>query len=138
MSKLLPLSCTYVLNTHQLNMMASLEHRIKVAKLEQNYQLVQVLETERKGISPISIRSNTSSDSPKAFPSFIDVTINWLNTLKNSFIDNFVPKTGLQVKQILDTDGNKWWHAYDPKSGQSVYADSDSEMRLWLESYNQV
>jgi hypothetical protein len=123
MSSLSTLTSTDELNKHQLNILSSLEHRIKIAKLEQNLQLVDLLEIEKKSIDPTFLQSNAER-SP----------IDWLNRLINGLIDNFVPKTELQIKKLSDTFGNEWWYAYDPKTGKSVYADSDSEMRLWIES----
>lgn len=123
MSNLLPAKCTFILNTHQLSILASLEHRMQVAKLNQNLGLVQLLEIEKKGITPISVKFNDSR-SPR----------NWLKKFIHSFIDNFVPKTGLQIKQLSDLEGNQWWYAYNPQTGKSIYADSDSEIRHWINS----
>lgn len=133
MSDLLPLNCEYVLNTHQLNILAALEHRIKVAKSESNVSLVDLLEIEKQGINPISIQFNSS----RRYSSQKKSPFAWLKRLTHSFIDNFVPKSELQVKHLCDATGNEWWYAYDPKTGESVYASSDSEMRLWIDSYDQ-
>ena len=41
-------------------------------------------------------------------------------------------KAEIRVKQICDRAGNQWWYGYNPITGQSVYADTDTEMRLWI------
>jgi hypothetical protein len=132
MSNLLPVS-TYILNTHQLNILAVLKHRLKIAKLQQNVQLVELLEIERREISPLSIRFNSSHQHKSQIKSISA----WFKLFRNGFIDNFVPKTDLQVKKLCDEAGNDWWYAYNPKSGKSVYANSDSEMRLWIEAQDE-
>jgi hypothetical protein len=137
MSNLLPDNCTYILNIHQLNILAALKHRIKIAKLQQNVRLIELLEIEKKNIYPLSIRF----DSSHPYTSQIGSISGWFKLLKNSFIDfvkdKIVPKTELQVKKLCDEAGNEWWYAYDPKSGKSVYVNSDAEMRLWIESQYQ-
>jgi len=133
MSNLLQTQCTYMLNIHQLNILASLEHRLEVAKAQQNMQLVALLEIEKRSINPISIRFQSVSSGKSSInlrPWLITV---W-QRLGHSFTNNFLPKAELQIQQLSDPAGNQWWYAYDPKTGKSVYADSDTEMRLWIES----
>ncbi len=38
-----------------------------------------------------------------------------------------------KVQRILDQGGQPWWYAYDPRTGQSTYLESEEEVQIWLE-----
>ncbi|MBD2103346.1 hypothetical protein H6F94_21025 [Leptolyngbya sp. FACHB-261] len=42
-------------------------------------------------------------------------------------------RSELQIWQGLDRFGNVCWHIYDPKTGRSLQADSEAEVRTWIE-----
>ncbi len=138
MSNLLSVDCTYILNIHQLNILAVLKHRIRVAELQQNVQLLKLLEQEKNGIIPLSIRFNPSSQSvsqiESLFARFKLLRHGLIDFINKTMVNKAVAKTELQVKKLYDREGNEWWYAYDPKSGKSVYADSDLEMCRWIEA----
>lgn len=133
MSNLLPVN-TYILNVHQLSIMAAIKHRIEVAESQQNLPLLELLELEKKTIAPLSIRFNVPTKHSDRLKSLLA----WFELLTHNFkdflADKVVPKTELQVKRLFDEAGNEWWYAYDPKSGKSVYVDSDLEMCRWIDS----
>ncbi|MBW4519995.1 MAG: hypothetical protein KME16_09900 [Scytolyngbya sp. HA4215-MV1] len=38
-----------------------------------------------------------------------------------------------QIRRIFDHQGQAWWHAYDPVTGQAVYLETEEEVQIWLE-----
>lgn len=38
-----------------------------------------------------------------------------------------------EIQQILDPEGRTWWCAYDPRTGQKTYMESEEEVQHWLE-----
>jgi hypothetical protein len=38
-----------------------------------------------------------------------------------------------EIEQILDPEGRTWWCAYDPRTGQKTYMESEEEVQNWLE-----
>ena len=41
-------------------------------------------------------------------------------------------RSELQVQQFVN-GSDAWWYAYDPQAGNWVYADSEAELRIWIE-----
>ena len=39
-----------------------------------------------------------------------------------------------QIRQILDRQGQTWWHAYDPITGETAYLETEEEVQVWLET----
>uniref|UniRef100_A0A832M4Z5 Uncharacterized protein n=1 Tax=Oscillatoriales cyanobacterium SpSt-402 TaxID=2282168 RepID=A0A832M4Z5_9CYAN len=110
---------------HQANIAASLQHRLEVAKATQNTRLVELLEREQKDISEDTSHHHVS------FPQ-------QLTSLWDDFMALVTGNSSLEVWQSVDDRGDRWWCAYNPQTGQSVYADSETEMRLWIEqNYSQ-
>ncbi|PZO35419.1 MAG: hypothetical protein DCF19_24000 [Pseudanabaena frigida] len=99
----------------------SLERRIEVAHANQNAELLAMLELERSAIAPY--QAATPMDAPVTHDA----------SLWQGLWNFLVPKAEIKVKQVCDRAGNQWWYAYNPITGQSVYADNDNEMRLWIE-----
>ncbi|MBF2027460.1 MAG: hypothetical protein IGS48_11930 [Oscillatoriales cyanobacterium C42_A2020_001] len=56
-----------------------------------------------------------------------------LSTLWHDLVTLVTGDRRLQVWQSVDEQGDRWWCAYNPQTGQSVYADSEAEMRFWIE-----
>ncbi len=44
-----------------------------------------------------------------------------------------IESTQLRVWHQRDREGNIWWSAYDPITGQSVDRISEAQMRIWIE-----
>lgn len=104
---------------HQVNMMTSLAHRLEVARATNNFQLVELLERERQQIS-----AGTSHISPL-----------WNGDRLKDFVQSIIKaiahRSELQVQQFIN-GSDRWWYAFDPQTGNSVYADSEAELRLWI------
>lgn len=39
------------------------------------------------------------------------------------------------ICSIADVNGQLWWQVYDPRTGRSIWFDSEQELRIWLENY---
>jgi hypothetical protein len=39
----------------------------------------------------------------------------------------------LRVWHTYDDQGNIWWSAYNPKTGQSIHQISEEQIRVWIE-----
>lgn len=104
-------------NRHQDSMMASLAHRLEAARMAQNFQLVELLEQEKQQIS-------TQPQSPRS--------THWLQSFKQSVAEAIFGGTDLQVCRFAN-GSDLWWYAIDPQTGRYVYADSEAELRLWIQ-----
>lgn len=117
------LNNTYVnkgADPHRDSMLASLEHRLAVARDRQDARLITLLEQERRDLlaeSPVQ----RLSDRLRAWWMGLQAAIARQNQL--------------QVHEMHDGAGHRWWRAYDPHSGQEVYTDSESELLLWVEEH---
>ncbi|GAB4372252.1 MAG: hypothetical protein Kow00121_14440 [Elainellaceae cyanobacterium] len=40
-----------------------------------------------------------------------------------------------EVHQSLDDAGRVWWQVYDPKTGDTLYMESEEEVMVWIEDY---
>ena len=105
---------------HQDSIMASLNHRLEVARANRNVNLVALLEHERQQVAPIAASSVARSGR------------NWWQTITQSINNWLFGGSTLQVTEIVD-GSDRWWLASDPRTGQLVYADSEAELRLWIE-----
>ncbi|PZV19522.1 MAG: hypothetical protein DCF20_00470 [Pseudanabaena sp.] len=104
-------------------MRTSLEHRFEVARANHNDELLAILELERSAIAPDLESAAKSMASPFARDKSM-----WKGLWNFLF-----PKAEIKVKRICDRAGNQWWYAYNPITGKSVYADTDTEMRVWID-----
>jgi hypothetical protein len=120
--------------THQSSMLASLERRLGVAKAACNWQLIELLEVERQEISPGSFGAKTLRRNASCKESPSSRLQSELQDIWHKFIEMCVPKAELQIEQTADSNGNTWWYACNPQTGQSVYSGSEAEMRLWIET----
>jgi hypothetical protein len=109
-----------LLAKHRDNVLASLTRRLEVAKSSNNSQLVALLEQEKQQVDNIAV-SHKKLQSPIA----------WLHALQQHFVDAITPNRELQVSQFMN-GSDLWWYAFDPRTGQCVYADSEAELRLWV------
>lgn len=106
---------------HHENVVASLNHRLAIAKANQDQRLVELLEQEKRQIAG-------DIDRQSGFLRQHLVTL-WQDV--GSLIRG---DSSLKVWQTVDSLGDQWWCAYDPTTGQSMYTDSETEMRIWIES----
>lgn len=105
---------------HQANMMASLSHRLEVARATNNLHLVEQLERERRQIA-----------SEQARQSGITSLGDRLHAIKEGLVKAIAGDTELQVREF-NNGSDHWWYAFDPETGDCVYADSEVELRLWI------
>lgn len=118
MTNVLYLHDQSVFDRHQDSIMASLAHRLDVARASNNAQLVALLEHEKQQVA--------SNSSPARIQHY------WWEKLTKFVINTLFGGSELQVCEIVD-GCDRWWVASDPKTGQFVYADSEAELRLWIE-----
>jgi hypothetical protein len=105
---------------HQHNMMDSLAYRLKIARAAKNTPLIELLEQERRQIA-------VHSTGRKA----LNALGVWLNAFKQKLDKIFFGGSTLQVSEF-NLGSDHWWYAFDPRTGECVYADSEVELRLWI------
>jgi hypothetical protein len=111
---------------HQDSMMASITHRLEVAKASNDRRLIELLERERQQIESSYTVPKTSIEALSAgFRSITASLRHW-----------FAHRSELQVSQFVN-GSDQWWYAFDPQSGNFVYADSEAELRLWIKDHYQ-
>ncbi len=103
---------------HHANMLASLDHRLKAARAANNTQLVALLERERQQLTNDGM-------------ALLKAPMGWMKRLQQGLTRFF--SNELDVQEIVDENGRRWWRAYDPQTGKTVYTDSQSEVMLWIE-----
>ncbi len=107
---------------HQATIAASLAHRLAVAKTAQNNQLVTLLEQEQRQLD------GTSSNALHLPGLVATIRQAW-----DSWLDSLDRRSQLSVKRVMGESGTIFWHAYDPQTGKSLYAESSSEVVQWIE-----
>jgi hypothetical protein len=60
--------------------------------------------------------------------SFVDP----LKKFQKALIEAFAHRNELQAHQFVN-GSDMMWYAFDPTTGQCVYADSEAELRIWIE-----
>lgn len=105
---------------HHANLVASLNRRLDVAIANHDQGLIDLLEQERKQIAVDSDRSSGS-------------VTQQLATLWEDFTALIRGDSQVRVWQAVDSQGDRWWCAYNPQTGDSIYADSETELRHWIE-----
>lgn len=105
---------------HQDSIMASLTHRLKIAKANNDAHLVRLLEQERYQVAP------------KAPSDLVRSRTDWWKAITRYVADVLFGGTALQVVEMVD-GRDRWWVASNPQTGEIVYADSEAELRLWIE-----
>ncbi|HEY9621679.1 MAG TPA: hypothetical protein V6C78_15065 [Crinalium sp.] len=107
---------------HRASIAASLAHRLEVARAAHNVQLVAMLEQEQRQLGLVS--SGVSSLS-----TLTNQVRAWLHKVVNAIANN----SQLTVKQLQDSSGTLWWFAHDPRTGKTLYAETESEVVKWIE-----
>ncbi|MBI4780237.1 MAG: hypothetical protein HY785_02825 [Oscillatoriophycideae cyanobacterium NC_groundwater_1537_Pr4_S-0.65um_50_18] len=105
---------------HKAAIAASLSRRLEVARAAQNFQLIALLEQEQKqlGLAP--------NQHGLAF-------VNKVKQVWNSWMDAIARQSMLSIDQIVGDSGTVFWRAYDPRTGKTLYAESESEVLQWIE-----
>ncbi|MBW4691460.1 MAG: hypothetical protein KME27_06790 [Lyngbya sp. HA4199-MV5] len=120
MTNVLYLNDRHELEQHQNSIMASLAHRLDVARANNNAHLVALLERERQQVAP------------KSAASTVPTRHHWWTALSTFVVNRLFGGSELQVCEIVD-GRDRWWVASNPQTGELVYADSEAELRLWIE-----
>lgn len=110
---------------HQASMEASLAHRLEVARATRNTQLIALLEKEAQQIK-------AQAPHPVGLPEIFSTVRYWWAGVKQG-IEN---STKLSVEKIVDESGTTWWYAHDPRSGKTLYAETDTDVLQWIEENN--
>lgn len=121
MDEALHLTSSEIFAKHQDSMMSSLAHRLEVAKAENNVQLLELLEEEKRQLAHLY------PEPAQPFRSLLDS----LKSLWQNFRLAFLSDSSLKVFEYLEGNDH-WWYAFDPQTGQCVYADSQAELLLWI------
>ncbi|HEY9763667.1 MAG TPA: CHRD domain-containing protein [Trichocoleus sp.] len=107
---------------HCANLSVNLAHRIHVAKAQRNGSLVALLEQEKRQLEQFWRKPSDALTPTQRLKAF------WA-TLKDSLANQLQ----LQVEQVSDDAGRLWWYAFDPRSGKTLYAESESDVIQWIE-----
>ncbi len=113
------------LTKHQDNMMASLARRLEAARAAHNTELLELLEQEQRQLAALADAANHSQS--------VKRVMDWCKSVADSLINAFSQKSELEVQQITDPTGVSWWYAWDPRTGNCLYADTENEVRMWIE-----
>ncbi len=109
--------------------MASLAHRLEVARTANNSQLVALLEQEQRQLTSNTVRNNIAPFRKTApLPTSL---LSWLQTASQRLAKAFSRRSELNVCEFVN-GSDRWWYAVDPQTGRYVYADSEAELRLWI------
>ncbi|HEY9735919.1 MAG TPA: hypothetical protein V6D06_06535 [Trichocoleus sp.] len=107
--------------THRANLLSNLNRRIAIAKSQGNASLVATLEQEKRQIEVIWTQPLKTSPLQLIRHFWSDLQANLSNQVQ------------LQVEQVCDQSGHPWWYAFDPRTGKTLYAESESEVICWIE-----
>lgn len=55
-----------------------------------------------------------------------------LKKVGHALVDALTPSSGLQVNQVVIND-SLTWYAFDRQTGRKFFADTEEEMRIWIE-----
>lgn len=111
---------------HQSSMIASLTHRLEVARACHNAQLTALLEQEYEQLMAERKAVLFAASNP------VQALV---QRLWNSFADTIPSLYQLQVTQIADGNGYACWSVYYPKTGQRLVTESESEMQAWIKKH---
>ncbi|ASC69940.1 hypothetical protein XM38_008700 [Halomicronema hongdechloris C2206] len=107
-----------LLNIHRTNLLARLEQRIAAAQIRHDEQLLALLEQERQQLQMGWGQSNDGNRLVRFWQ--------WLERALWS-------PPELQVKSLQDKAGQLWWYAFDPRTGKTLYAESETDVIKWIE-----
>lgn len=102
---------------HTANLLTQLSRRLEVAKAHQNLSLIAALEYEQAQLT---------------VPTQSVAVSNRLHQLWMSFAGTLSEWTKVHIEQTVDAKGQPCWYAYNPQAGQSIFTESESEMRQWI------
>ena len=106
---------------HRQSMIDSLQHRLETAQTNRDRRLLELLEHEKHQLIDEAYQLNLWQALQSGFTS-IQKGINRV----------LFGGSSLQVNEF-DVGSDHFWYAKNPMTGECVYADSESELRLWIE-----
>jgi hypothetical protein len=106
---------------HHQSMMDSLQRRWEAAQAKKDKRLLGLLEQEKYQLRKEVYHPNAWQALQSGFYS-VQKGINRI----------LFGGSTLQVNEF-DVGSDHFWFASDPRTGECVYADSESELRLWIE-----
>lgn len=110
----------HALDQHSDNMLASLAHCLEAARSANNVQLVKLLGREKQEVmSPVV--------APKAIAP-------WQAILQRLFSRS---QTVHQTVHQFENGSDRCWYTLDPRTRREVCADSEAELRLWIQEHSQ-
>jgi hypothetical protein len=80
---------------------------------------------------PLAAVSSPSVAEPSPTISFSG---NWLNRLRQGLAQWLVTRSEPQITAIIDRSGQTWWRAYNPRTQDLKWLDSEAEVRRWLDT----
>lgn len=101
---------------HQVNMEETLAHRTHVARTHQDRQLLTLLQKEQAQL-----------ESDKRFLS--SRLSRW-----QQLTEMITKRNQVSLEKIQDSSGQVIWHAYDPRTSRSWYAETSAEIVMLLEA----
>lgn len=108
-------------DAHHKSMMDSLQHRWEAAHAKMDKRLLELLEQEKYQLRKEVYHPNVWQTLQAGFHS-VQKGINRV----------LFGGSTLQVNEFV-VGSDHFWFALDPLTGKCVYADSESELRLWIE-----
>lgn len=113
-----------VADKHQASIAANLADRVEKAKAAQNQQLLALLYQEQQQLA-------RQLPQPRQI---VGVVAQWAHSQWQRLHSAIVESDILSVERIVGESGILLWRAYDPVSGETRYAESESEIVDWIET----
>jgi hypothetical protein len=107
---------------HQANIAASLAHRLDHARATQNAQLLALLEQEKQ-----QLRQNESLQ-----PAFSP--IRWGRGFWNRLTEALFQPSQVSIEPMVGSSGAIIWRGFDPRTGETRYAETEGELIDWVEA----
>ncbi|MBW4519247.1 MAG: hypothetical protein KME16_06040 [Scytolyngbya sp. HA4215-MV1] len=107
---------------HRDNLLASLSRRLEIARAAKNAQLIELLEQEKRQLA-----------TDKTLPQASKPLSVWFNGFVKKLVQTIAGSAELEAFQFKN-GSDLWWYAFDPRTGRCIYADSEAELRLWIET----
>ncbi len=112
---------------HESSMAASLARRLAKAKADGNPTLIALLEAEQRQLHP---------PLPLIQRALVH-SVRWSQALWQRLTAALARPVEISVEQIVGDTGATLWRAYDPATGDTFYAATESEVVDWIETSSQ-
>lgn len=112
---------------HRNNMAKSLARRLQAAKARHDETLIAQLQREAFQLS--------IADQALPLPTTNRSVFSRIRSVWQQFMNTVMHWSDLKISEFTDARGQHWWYGYDPITGRAIYAESDNELRSWIETY---